>query len=482
MLARIGIRGLILEDAPDDVAPRVLYVSEGKITLSTEPDLKGMEVSSTFELLRKRFGDAHGLICIGPAGDFRLHGASVAVQDAGGSQTRYAGRGGLGAVLGSKSIKALVIDGKIGAPAPLYDPDMMRDLAREFARILMEDPKTENRHVYGTPAVLGLCNELGILPTRNFSSGQFEKAIYIDGEAVKELIDVRGGESRRGLPCMKGCVIRCSNVFAGPEGGKTVGSLQYENIALLGSNLDIGDLDEIAELNRLCNEMGLDAIEAGAALGVAMEAGVLPFGNAVGAKQILAQVGQGTPLGKIIGSGVCITGKVFGVRRVPAVRGQAIPAYDPRGLKGIGVTYVTSPMGADHTAGNALETVHQLNPLSRDGQVEISRRLQLRAAILDTMGLCLFVRPAFVKQPDLFSRMLKARYGWNWTLEDVLEMGSRCLEDEHRFNELAGVSEDFCEIPEFMRSEPLPPRNTVFDLSLEQMKNIWREPHPKGVF
>jgi aldehyde:ferredoxin oxidoreductase len=475
-MARLGIKTVIFEDAPADFAPRVLFISKKECRLLEMPELARLAVSETFQRLRERFGDEAGLLCIGPAGEMRLSAAAVAVQGEGGGQVRLAGRGGLGAVLGAKGIKAVVFDDREAKPAEVHDAKEMREVSRDFARILLKDPKTENRHNFGTPGVLSLCNELGILPTRNFSSGRFERAEDISGETIANLIVTRGGEARRGLPCIRGCVIRCANVFADANGRKIVASIQYENIALLGANLNIGQIDDVAELNHLCNEVGIDAIEAGAGIGVAMEAGVLAFGDAEGAKDLLRQVGQGTPLGRIIGSGVHITGKVFGARRVPAVKGQAMPAYDPRALKGIGVTYVTSPMGADHTAGNTLETAGAVDPLGTQGQVEVSRRLQLRGAILDSLGLCLFVRPAFVKDPSLFGRMLHARYGWDWTYQDIQNMGKECLEDERKFNQMAGVSEDFFEIPEFMRDEPLPPRNTVFDLTLAEMKKIWDLP------
>ena len=158
---------------------------------------------------------------------------------------------------------------------------------------------------------------------------------------------------------------------------------------------------------------------------------------------------------------------------MPAVRGQAIPAYDPRSLKGIGVTYVTSPMGADHTAGNALELASSMDPRGTEGQVEASRRLQLRAAILDSLGVCLFIRPAFVKKPDLFAELLNARHGFNLTYEDVQQMGVKCLETEREFNKMAGLNTERCDVPEFMRHEPLPPYNTVFDISNTEMKKIW---------
>jgi aldehyde:ferredoxin oxidoreductase len=281
---------------------------------------------------------------------------------------------------------------------------------------------------------------------------------------------------------VQGCIIACSNIFADPSGKTTVASLQYENIGLLGSNCGIGDIDAIAELNHLCNQVGIDAIEGGAAIGVAMEAGLLPFGDAAGANDLLRQVGKGTPLGRIIGSGVVTAGRVLGVRRIPAVKGQAMPAYDPRSLKGIGVTYVLSPMGADHTAGNALETVRTVDPLSIEGQVQVSLRLQIRAAILDSLGVCLFIRPAFVKDPELAARLANARYGWRWTYRDVRAMGLECLRAEREFNQRAGLDERHCDVPEFMRSEPLPPHNTVFDVSREEMRRIWEIQLPEDAF
>ncbi len=472
-MARLGLRAVVLEDTPVSRETHILVVRRQQAEIMAVPDCGNLAVRATCRLLRDRFGEHVGVVCIGPAGEMLMAGAGVATIDAPGTQIRFAGRGGLGAVMGSKGIKAIVFDDAGTSPPRIHDRKLFSAAAQELARIIRDDPKTDNRHNFGTPAVLALCDSLGILPTRNFSSGHFEQAEAISGETIAKLIEGRGGDGRKGRPCIQGCTIQCSNVFPGPAGKATVASLQYENIALLGSNCGIGDIDAIAELNDLCNEMGLDAIETGAAIGVAMEAGVIPFGDADGAKDLIRQVWRGTPMGRIIGGGVVTTGKVFGVLRVPAVKGQAIPAYDPRSLKGIGVTYVTSPMGADHTAGNALEMAAVMDPRGIEGQVEASRRLQLRGAILDSLGVCLFIRPAFVKNPDLIPRLLNARYGWNLSFPDVQQAAVECLETEERFNALAGVAQDLCDVPEFMRTEPLPPHGTVFDISKDEMKRIW---------
>jgi aldehyde:ferredoxin oxidoreductase len=472
-MARLGFRAVVLEDAPDARQTNILAVSKEKAEMIDAPEYKNLAVQASCRLLRERFGEDAGVICVGPAGEMVMAGAGVATTDKTGVQIRFAGRGGMGAVMGSKGIKAIVFDDTGASPREAHDRKALNAANKQLVQLLLDDPKTENRHNFGTPAVLALCDALGILPTRNFSAGHFEQVDAISGETIAGLIDKRGGHGCKGQPCIQGCVIQCSNVFPDPAGNAMVASLQYENIALLGSNCGISDIDAIAELNNLCNEAGLDAIETGAAIGVAMEAGVISFGDVAGVKDLFDQVLKGTPLGRIIGNGVVVTGKVLGARRVPAIRGQAIPGYDPRSLKGIGVTYITSPMGADHTAGNALELASSMDPRGTQGQVEASRRLQLRAAILDSLGVCLFIRPAFVKKPELFAELLNSRHGWDLTYDEVQQMGLQCLEAEREFNKRAGLSTGQCDVPEFMRYEPLPPHNSVFDISKTEMDKIW---------
>ena len=481
-LARLGVRALILEDAPQTPEPRILWIGTDKCELRPAPDLRGAETGRTVQVLRERFGADVGVFCIGPAGEMGLGGAAVATTDQTGVQARFAARGGLGAVMGVKGIKAIVVDDAGVTPERGHDPAALGTANKDLWQILRDDPKTQNRHDFGTPAVVALCDTLGVLPTRNFRTGHFEAFEAISGERVAELIVGRGGQGERGLPCVRGCLIQCANNFPDLAGKTLVASLQYENIGLLGSNCGIGDVDEVARINHLCNQVGVDTIETGAAIGVAMEAGVIPFGDAEGAKDLVRQIGQGTTLGRVLGSGVVITGRVVGVRRVPAIKGQAIAAYDPRSLKGIGVTYATSAMGADHTAGNALEMAKVLDQKKPDGQVAVSLRLQVRAALLDSLGVCLFIRPAFVKDPNLMPRLLNARYGWALTYADVQQMGLDCLHMERDFNRLSGASDEHCDVPEFMRAEPLPPFNTVFDVPREEMQRIWDVQLPAGVF
>lgn len=473
-LARLGVKALILEETPSAPATDVLVLRADGQELVSSPELKGLLVGDTVTILRKTYGKRAGIFCIGPAGEMLMYGSGIASPDNDDVQIRYAARGGLGALMGSKGIKAIVIDDTRSTYVmKAHDTTLLAETSKWMIEALLADPKTENRNLYGTPAILSLANASGLLPTRNFSSGSFELADNIAGERVREDILGRGGEGRSGQACVAGCVIKCSNIYPDKTGKKLVASIQYENISLLGSNCGIGSLDDIAELNHLCNQVGVDAIETGAAIGVAMEAGIIEFGDAAGAKDLIRQIGQGTYLGRILGNGAGVTGRVLGVRRVPVIKGQAIPGYDPRGVKGNGVTYVTSPMGADHTAGNAFETLKTLDPLKAEGQVETSRKLQIRAALLDTLGLCLFVRPPFMKKPEMFGKLLEGRYGWKMAVQDIVALAWDVISTEREFNSLAGVSEEHYPMPEFIQEEPLPPFNAVFDVPMEEMKNMW---------
>jgi len=472
-IANLGIKALVIEDIPKEIFTQCLFLSPNKVEIINFPELKHKTVGDTISIIRKKYGPRVGIITIGPAGEMKLYGSGIAVTDDKDIQLRYAARGGLGALMGSKGLKAIIVD-DTGVEKPEYfDSGLLKKTGKEIIQFLRKDPKTENRNMYGTPAIIQPANELGLLPTRNFSSGNFGDVQNINGERVREVILKRDGEGRAGHFCVTGCAIQCCNVFPDVKGRKIVSSIQYENIVLLGPNCGIGNLDDIAEMNNLCNQVGVDAIETGAALGVLMEAGEIQFGDAEAAKDVIRQIGKGSYLGRIIGNGVSLTGQVFGARRIPAIKGQAIPAYDPRALKGNGVTYFTSPMGADHTAGNTFGSAGKINPLSGTGQIEDSMKLQLRVALLDTLGLCLFVRPPFVKHPEFYISLLKGRYGWELELKDIKKIAEDVLQTEREFNKKAGVSEEFWSFPEFMREEPLPPNDTVFDISREEMKRIW---------
>jgi aldehyde:ferredoxin oxidoreductase len=464
-LGKLGIKAVVVERNAPAGRWYILHIRNDTAELIPAGDVQGVGTYATSDLLQERFGAGSTVISIGQAGEMYMRGAGVCVTGEGGQRSNYAARGGLGAVMGSKGLKAVVIDKVVGKSVPMADGDLFRSASKGFAQKLINDPKLGtqgSQHLYGTASIVAAVNEMGSFPTRNFSHGNFEGAETLRGEYLREVTLGRGGQA--GTRCMPGCVIACRNVYVDADSKPIVGTLQYETIALLGSNLGLGNLDEVAKLNRMCNDFGLDTIETGAALGVALEAGLGKFGDFESIRAILAQVGEGTVLGRLIGNGAVATGKVLGIERVPAAVGQGLPGYDPRSLKGNGVTYATSPQGADHTAGNAFGARKEVNPLGIEGQKALSLRLQIIGAMLDSTGLCLFARPPIIANPQLMVDMVNGRYGWGWTVEDYDQFNREVLRTELEFNRRAGLTAADYRIPEYMCKEPLPPHNVVFDV------------------
>lgn len=463
-LPKLGIKAIIIAGQARRGELYILRVKNDSAELIAANDLRGLGTYATADRLQEKFGADCSILSIGQAGELLMCGASIASTGQSDQRSNHAARGGLGAVMGSKGLKAIVIDKATGV-IPATNAELFRAAAKRFAQELINDPKTGQKgsqHLYGTASIVAAVNEMGSFPTRNFSAGSFERAEQLRGEYLREVILKRKGKV--GTNCMPGCVISCRNSYVDEEGKPIVGTLQFETLALVGSNLGLGNLDDVARLNYLCNDFGLDTIETGAALGVAIEAGLAKFGDFESIRALLAQVGKGTVLGRVIGNGAVITGRVLGIRRVPAVLGQAMPGYDPRTLKGNGVTYATSPQGADHTAGNAFGARKEVNPLGVQGQKELSLKLQIIAAMLDSTGLCLFARPPILADPRLMADLINGLYGWGWTTQDLDQFYREVLRNEIEFNRRAGITAAHHRIPEYMREEPLAPHNAVFDV------------------
>lgn len=473
-LGKLGIKAIIVENQPKSKQFCILVLNGDSVELVPAGDLVGLGTYATADRLQERYGADATVICIGQAGEYLMTGAGISTTGERDQRSNHAARGGLGAVMGSKGLKAVVLCKVVGKAVKMVDEALFRAAAKAFAQKLINDPKLGTKgsqHLYGTASIVGAVNEMGSLPTRNFSEGKFEHAAELRGEKLRELILAR--EGKVGTRCMPGCVIACRNLFADEGGKPVVGSIQYETIALVGSNLGLGTLDDVATINYMCNDFGLDTIETGAALGVALEAGLAKFGDIDGIVGILKQVGEGTVLGRVIGCGASETGRVLGIRRVPTCLGQAMPGYDPRTLKGNGVTYATSPQGADHTAGNAFGARNEVPPLGTEGQKALSLRLQIIAAMLDSTGLCLFARPPIIANPQLMIDMINGIYGWGWTLDDYNRFNRDVLRTELEFNRQAGITKNDYKIPEYMREEPLPPHNTVFDVPDSDMETVF---------
>jgi len=420
---------------------------------------------------------------IGPAGEMKLAAASIACTDMELRPTRHAGRGGVGAVMGSKGIKAIVIDDAGAKMRSPKDPEAFKDATKRWVEGLRKHPVTgQGLPAYGTNVLTNVVNEAGGYPTKNFMWGRFDNCSKISGETQAALENERGGAGSATHGCHRGCVIRCSGTYYNKDGHYLTKQPEYETVWAHGGNCGIDDLDSIAMLDRLDDDFGVDTIEMGATIGVAMEAGLAKFGDAQAAINLVKEVGKGTPLGRILGSGAALTGKVFGVERVPVVKGQSMPAYDPRGVQGIGVTYATSPMGADHTAGYAVATNllgvgGKVDPLKPEGQAELSRNLQIATAgLTDSTGMCLFIAFAIMDQPETLQALIdsiNAFFGLKLTANDLTELGKSVLKKERDFNMRAGFTSKDDRLPEFFKKEALPPHNVTFKVTDKDLDSVF---------
>jgi aldehyde:ferredoxin oxidoreductase len=234
---------------------------------------------------------------------------------------------------------------------------------------------------------------------------------------------------------------------------------------MLGANCAIASWEDVADLDRLCDELGLDTIETGAALAILMDSGDLEWGDAEGAKRILEEIAEGTDLGRAIGDGAVATGKRQKHHRVPVVRGQAIPAWDPRPLKATGVTYLTSAMGADHTAGLIV------NPgLSEQEWAQASQENQIVNAANDSSGFCQFLQPTL----DDIRKFYSLLYGEEVTREQVADIGWQCMQDEWEFNRRAGWKREDDVMPDCMKQDPVGPENVVWDVKDEIVQSAYQ--------
>lgn len=478
MLAKSGCKALIIEGLPKGDSWYNLHLTADSITINKETELIGKGNFAVIDAVADRLNDKHGVISIGQAGEMKLLSANISIKDPD-SNLRSCGRGGLGAVLGSKRIKFISI-APTDAKVDIANQEAFTAANRTFTKALVDNPISQALGQYGTNVLVNIINESGGLPTRNFTSGQFDGHEAISGETMYDTIVEREGKPKHN--CHKGCVIQCSQIYNDVNKAYKTSGFEYESIWAMGADCCVDDLDHIAEADHLMDDMGIDSIETSVAMAVAMEAGVLDFGDGAEVCRILKEeVANGTPLGHIIGCGADNVGRTFGVTRVPVVKNQAIPAYDPRAIKGIGITYCTSTQGADHTMGytiatNILGVGGSVDPLSKEGQIELSRNLQIATAAIDSTGMCLFIAFAALDDekclPALVD-MLNARFGINLTADDVTSLGSTILKTEHEFNLAAGFTNKDDRLPEFFSEEPIAPHNVVWDISGEEIDTFW---------
>jgi aldehyde:ferredoxin oxidoreductase len=492
-LAVMQVKALIIEGQPKEKGKFAglnitwdAAAGKPKVEFFDATEYAGKDLFEVFPKLYAKFGDKISISGCGVSGEYGYGNAGVVFNDQSKRPTRYSGRGGLGSVLGSKGVKFMVIN-RAGAPGvEIADKDLFEQGRKKMVDALQTHDITKPKgalNTYGTAVLINIMNEAGGLPTRNFSSGRFEGAAKIAGESIFEGNKERLGKELYNHACSPGCIIQCSNTWYDENGKEIASCVEYESDWSLGANCDIDDLDAIAEMVHLCNAYGLDTIETGATIGVAMEGGAVPFGDAKGAINLIHEMGKGTPMGRLLGGGTAFAGKAFGVTRVPAVKGQGMPAYEPRAVKGIGITYATSTMGADHTAGytiapEILGVSGKQDPLTAEGKAGLSRGFQAATAFIDSSGHCLFIAFAVLDIASGLEGMVEecnGVLGTNWTTDDVGAIGADILKKERAFNEAAGLGKEADRMPEFMLTEPLPPHNQIFDVPESALDSVYAE-------
>ena len=469
ILDRLGIRTIVIRGTPQDHHRLYfLSLSKDKATLIPAEESRRMKNYELVSKLRNRYGEKIAVISTGLAGELKYRGASVSLTDIFGDPSRNAARGGLGAVMGSKGLKAIILDPPRSLEVDIADPQAFRKTVLSWVDTLKHDISCSLYSRFGTPFAINNSANQGTLVSNNYRSGTPNNFIAVSGNRIQEILFERGGKMHG---CMPGCVVKCSIIYPDQDGKRLCSAYEYETIALLGTNLGIIDNDAIARLKFMCDDLGLDAIETGSSFGLAADAGKMSFGVWDSAARLFEEIEKETPLGLALGNGVVATAQYLNVSRIPAYKGQAIPGHDPRSVKGTGVTYFTSPMGADHTAGLTYRM-----PKKRDKQVENSLRSQILAATCDAFGYCLNSVPGGrASVYPFFADLMNARYGLHWTPKDIMEIGKQTLRDQLAFNEKAEFGKMDSKSAVFFREETLAPTDQVFDVDDTEIKNFWKE-------
>ncbi len=466
---KLGVRAIVLEGKAEDGGLYLLKMDKEGAVIEDAASYKGLNTYETAAKARAEYDADAAIICIGPVGERCHKSATVTLTDKNGHCSRHAARGGLGAVMGSKGLKAIVLNDKGTEPISYADEAAFRNTIKTWASdVVTQDPAMLNMSKLGTPGFIITFRSMGSMPANNYSSETVEGFEALDGRSLEKINKERGAKMDA---CMPGCLVRCSVIYNDAQGNHITSSYEYETLALMGTNLGLVDPDVVAKMDRLADELGIDTIELGSAMGVAASAGKMTFGDADSAFALVDEVAKGTDLGRTLADGTVATAKALGVARIPAVKGQGIPAHDGRVTKSTGVTYHTSPMGADHTAGISYD-----DPMNKEGQVERSLQGQIFIAALDSMGYCTLAQPGDRKVLAAFLLdLVKARFGQEMSAAEMVQIGRDTLKTELEFNKGTEFHQANEPDPDFYRTEPLAPTGNVFDVDQKEIDGIWEK-------
>ena len=472
-----GLDGLVFSGRSE--RPVYAFVSEGQVELRDASEIWGRDIHETVAFFRQRYGEKNLSVCaIGRAGERMSRFAAWLNED-----DRAFGRGGTGAVGGSKQLKAIVIQAGT-KKSQVDDPDAWKSARRQALDALRDEakitsPRKGGLSIYGTNSLMNIASQLGALPTRNSQLTSFgDKAEGISGEYVAKNLLV-------GDPTCHACPVACKKeveIKDGPYSGLRMESIEYESAWALGANCDNGDVRSIAKLIDQCNDYGLDPIELGNVFSVYMECTEkgfvdgegLAWGDHAAMVKLTEQIAVREGIGDVLAGGTARTAAHFGHPELGMeVKGQAIAAYDPRGLKGMGLGYATSNRGACHlrayTAAAELGVIGTPpDPLSWKGKGELAKTFQDLAAFSDSLNLCKF--SSFAQTADHYAAQYAAGMGISYSPEDVLAAGERIYTLERHYNNLAGFGEGSDTLPARFTTEPSTMGGSTGHLSeLDQM-------------
>jgi aldehyde:ferredoxin oxidoreductase len=445
-LGRLGVTAIIVEGQQSGEELSILRIDEkGKADLVSAAEYQGMRTYAFVEKMLQTYGEKTSVLCIGPAGEQKLTAASIQTSDIDGRPCRAAGRGGLGAVMGAKGLKAIIVDQRGNSADAIADPDAF-DAA---AKAVKDHPFSgQMMPALGTAGLVAPINSMGAFPSYNATKGVLDGWEKISGETMAQTIQERKGKTTH-VGCAQ-CIVHCSNEFVDEDGKYMTASLEYETIWSMGGMTGINDLDTIARLDNLCDDIGLDTMSTGVAVAVAMDAGYRKFGDGQAAIEMIEEVAKGSEIGKVIGNGPAAVGEHFNHPRVPVVKGQSINVVGE---------YLTQA----------------LDPLKSDGQVEASRNIQIAMAAVDCTGMCLLASFAMTTPEGgaAFLNAMNAKLGTQLGPDEIPAMGIRVLKAEREFNRKAGFTNRDDRLPKFFYEEPLPPHNTVIVISDEEMDSTF---------
>ena len=456
-LGQLHIAGLTLNGAADEWTLIHIAKDETVTFESAEPYL-GMGNFEAAEKLHERFGKKVSLALCGPVGEYEGLLAGIAISDTDRRPSRLAARGGVGAVMGSKKVKVIVAE--LNKMPELHERKKVMSAVKEYNRKLQADELIESLTRVGTANMADFTNYIGALPVRNFSSGRMagpQERMTMGGSYIRELNVSRGGDPSHA--CMPGCMIKCSNVYVDANGKEITSPVEYETLGLMGTNCGLKDPDDLARLNNVANDLGIDSIETGAMIAVLMDAGVGEFGDVGFMFDVLEEIRKGSEKGRLYARGTARVGEHFGVKRVPVVKKQAISAYDPRVIEVTGVTMMATAQGADHTAGNVPRM--QTSDKDVDEIVDASMEAQVLSAAADSLGLCIFGRSVTNTNLDMIAEAINNAVGTSYSADFFETLGRETLKLEDEFNRAAGFTVADDELPPFFYEEALPPSDNV---------------------